>query len=102
MKGQNMSSPWRIVQQFISAQGAGIFDVEVDTDTKETRCNCPVYSKDGSCKHIRFVNMRIKSNRGHYSIMVPNEVPEELALEANDDPKKFREFVVKYAKIEVL
>jgi hypothetical protein len=34
--------------------------------------------------------------------MVPNEVPEELALEANGDADKFREFVVKYAKIEVL
>jgi hypothetical protein len=97
-----MTTPWRTVQQFISAQGVGVFDVEVDTETKDTRCNCPVYDKQGSCKHVRYVNMKIKHNEGHYSIMVPNEVPEEMAADAHDDPEKFREFVVKYAKIEVL
>ena len=101
MKGPQVSSAWRTVQQFISAQGAGVFEVEVETDTKETRCTCPVYAKRDSCKHIQFVNDKIKYT-GHYSIMVPNEVPEEMALEANSDPDKFREFVVKYAKIEVL
>jgi hypothetical protein len=101
MKGPSMSSSWRTVQQFISEQAIGVFDVDVNTDTKETRCNCPVWSKKGSCKHTQFVNFRIK-HTGHYSILVPNEVPEEMAEQANEDPAKFREFVVKYAKIEVL
>jgi hypothetical protein len=101
MKGPQMASAWRTVQQFISAQGMGIFEVEVETDTKETRCTCPVFDKRGSCKHIQFVNDKIKYT-GHYSILVPNEVPEEMAVEASDSAEKFREFVVKYAKIEVL
>ena len=96
-----MSSAWRTVQQFISAQGAGIFEVEVETETKDVRCTCPVFFKKDSCKHIQFVNEKIKYT-GHYSILVPNETSEELAIEANTDAKKFREFVVKYAKIEVL
>ena len=100
MKGKSMSA-WRTVQQFISEQAIGIFEVDVNTDTKETRCNCPVWKKRGSCKHVQFVNFRIK-NTGHYSILVPHEIPEEMAVEANEDPEKFREFVVKYAKIEVL
>jgi hypothetical protein len=41
-------------------------------------------------------------NDGHYSILIPEEIPEELALDASDTAEKFREFVVKYAKIEVL
>ena len=41
-------------------------------------------------------------NQGHYSILVPDEVPEELASQANADPKRFRDFVVRYAKVEVL
>jgi hypothetical protein len=41
-------------------------------------------------------------NKGHYSILVPSEVPEELAQQANVDPKTFRDFVVRYAKVEVL
>ena len=101
MKGPNVSSDWMTVQQFISAQGAGIFEVELDTVTKETRCNCPVWDKKGTCKHVAFVSVRIKT-RGHYSISVPTSVPEEWAVEASDDPKKFREFVVNYATIEVL
>ena len=96
-----MESPWRTVQQFISYQGTGIFEVEVNIDTTETRCNCPVYAKKGSCKHVMFVNMRIKES-GHYSILIPTEVPEELAVEANENPQKFREFIVKYGKIEVI
>lgn len=97
-----MITPWRTVQVFLSAQGAGVFEVEIDTDTKETRCTCPVYNKRGSCKHIVFVNLKMRMNEGHYSISIPGDVPEEMAIEANEDPKKFREFVLKYATVEVL
>lgn len=97
-----MASSWRTVQLFLSANAAGVFEVEVDTDSKETRCNCPVWKKAESCKHTSFVKTRMRQNQGHYSITVPSEVPEEYALEASDDPKKFREFVVKYAKVEVI
>ena len=96
-----MNTEWMTVQQFISAQGAGIFEVEMSTDTKETRCNCPVFSKKATCKHTSFVDTKIKTT-GHYSISVPTSVPEEWALEASRDPKKFREFVVNYATVEVL
>jgi hypothetical protein len=44
----------------------------------------------------------MRLNRGHYSILVPDEIPEDVALEASDNPKKFRDFVVKYAKVEVI
>ena len=102
MKGKNMESPWRTVQLFLSSQGAGIFEVEVDTETKSMRCTCPVWQKLYSCKHTLFVGTKMKMNRGHYSILVPDEVPESVAEEANEDPKKFRDFVVKYAKVEVI
>lgn len=101
MKGPKVSSAWRTVQQFISAQGAGVFEVELDTETKETRCNCPVWGKKATCKHVSFVNHKIQT-KGHYSITVPIEIPEELAIEANETPETFREFVVNYAKVEVL
>jgi hypothetical protein len=102
MRGMSMESPWRTVQVFISAQAAGIFEVEVDTETKKTRCNCPVWRKTASCKHALFVQNKMRYNRGHYSILVPTEISEDLAVEASDDPKKFRDFVVKYAKVEVI
>ena len=102
MKGMSMETPWRTVQLFISAQAAGVFEVEVDTETKRTRCNCPVWKKTAVCKHTTFVDARMRLNRGHYSILVPNEISEDVALQASDDPKKFRDFVVKYAKVEVI
>ena len=102
MKGMSMESPWRTVQLFISSQAAGIFEVEVDTGTRKVRCNCPVWRKSARCKHVNFVNNKMRYNKGHYSILVPNDVSEELALTANDDPSKFRDFVVRYAKVEVL
>jgi hypothetical protein len=49
-----------------------------------------------------FVNKKMQLNKGHYSILVPSGVPEELAQQANIDPKTFRDFVVRYAKVEVL
>ena len=97
-----MENDWRTVQLFISAQAAGIFEVEVDTETKKTRCNCPVWRKTASCKHCSFVQNKMRYNNGHYSILVPHEISEDLAAEASDDPKKFRDFVVKYAKVEVI
>ena len=101
MKGFSMSTDWMTVQQFISAQGVGVFEVELDTKTKATRCNCPVFGKKKVCKHSSFVDSKIK-NTGHYSISVPNSVPEEWATEASQDPEAFREFVVNYATIEVI
>jgi hypothetical protein len=102
MKGSSMQTSWRTIQLFISAQAAGIFEVEVDTQTKKLRCSCPKWKKFFDCKHVRFVHERMLFNGGQYSVLIPEEVPEELALEANDNAEKFREFVVKYAKIEVL
>jgi hypothetical protein len=102
MKGTRMESRWRTVQLFISAQFAGIFEVEINTETKKTRCNCPVFTQKTKCKHTKFVDGRLVNNSGHYSILVPHDVSEDLALEASEDPKKFREFVLKYAKVEVL
>lgn len=100
--GMSMKSPWRTVQMFISSQAAGVFEVEVDTETKKIRCNCPVWRKTAKCKHTKFVDIKMQLNNGHYSIMVPHEIPEDLAVEASDDPVKFRDFVVRHAKIEVL
>ena len=94
-----MDTEWMTVQQFISVHG--VFEVELDTETKRTRCNCPMWAKKASCKHTAFVDHRIKA-QGHYSISVPVGVPEEWAIEASQDPAKFREFVINYATIEVL
>jgi len=98
----NTVTTWRTIQMFISAGGAGVFEVEVDTDTRDVRCNCPVWVKDGFCKHTRFVNQKGKTYRGNYLIHLPTEVPEEELEDAIEDPVKFRNLILKYSPIEVI
>jgi hypothetical protein len=100
MKGPEVTE-WMTVQQFISAQGIGIFEVQLETESKLTRCTCPAFTKKAACKHTAFVNRKIQMT-GHYSISVPVGVPEEWAISASETPDKFRDFVVNYATIEVL
>lgn len=102
MKGGKLDTPWRTVQVFISSQAAGIFEVEVNTDTKNTRCNCPVWKKTEACKHSKFVKDKMRFNDGHYSIQIPTAVAEEIALEASETSAAFRDFVIRYAKVEVI
>ena len=102
MKEQHVDTDWRTVQVFISSQAAGVFEVEVDTTSRGVRCNCPVWKKHSLCKHTDFVVSRMRKDNGNYSIQIPNDVPEEMAIEASDDAQSFREFVLKYAKIEVI
>ena len=97
-----MSSPWRTIQLFISSQAAGVFEVEVDTETKNTRCNCPVWRKSAACKHTIFVKQKMRYNNGNYAIKIPNEIPENLVHDALDNPVAFRELILKYNKVEVL
>ena len=102
MKGMKMESTWRTIQVFISSQAAGIFEVEVNTDTKNIRCSCPVYIKSTTCKHTNFIKQKMRFNNGHYSVQIPTDISENLVIEASETPKAFRDFVLKYAKIEVL
>lgn len=102
MRGNKLKPDWRTVQLFISSQAAGVFEVEIDTNSQDTRCSCPVWKKTLVCKHVRFVETRMISNSGHYSIQIPYDIPPEMAIDASEDAQTFREFVLKYAKIEVL
>lgn len=102
MRKVTMEPSWRTAQIFISAQAAGVFEVEIDQSTSSIRCNCPVWKSRQSCKHTRFVGDRLKANRGRYAIVVPENIPEEEIVNVGDDPNKFRAFILKYGKVEVL
>jgi hypothetical protein len=44
----------------------------------------------------------MEENDGHYAILVPDNIPEELAEQASETAEAFRAFVLKYARVEVL
>lgn len=64
-------------------------------------CTCPSFQGKTSCKHTRFVQARIDSNEGNYPLEISKRATEEDAERAKESPEAFREFVIKFAKIEV-
>lgn len=91
---------WRTVQMFVS--GDGVFEVTVDTyHRKNLKCTCPQYAKGAfkKCKHTKYVKGVMDKNDGDYSIQVNADVDDDEAMEAIMDPKEFRKFVIKHAKV---
>lgn len=91
---------WRTVQVFLSPKGSGIYEVELTMDGEEARCNCPTFKSRRNCRHVKFV--RAKMEDGSYPIMVHPSAREEDLADHVGDRDRFRRFVLKYAKIEVV
>jgi hypothetical protein len=93
----------RLVQMFLSQSptpGPGIFEVSAD-DPGKLYCTCPGYAGRKSCKHTKFVQARIDSNNGSYPLAISDRATKEDALKAKESNQEFREFVIKFGKIEV-
>ena len=96
-----MDIDWRTVQVFLSEDG--ISEVQIDVDnSRKVRCNCEAFMRSARCKHAQFVKARMEENDGHYAIRIPEDVPDEEAFEAMGSSEDFRNFLLKYGKIEVL
>lgn len=96
-----MMPEWRTVQIFLSPKGSGIYEVELTMDGRATRCNCPTFKSRNICRHVTFVENRMGES-GYYPILVHPSARDEDLAEHVEDPDKFRKFVLKYAKIEVV
>lgn len=92
---------WRTIQFFLLPTGSGVCEVESDVDG-HFKCSCRTYDSRGACRHIRFVQNRSKSNNGVYPLKVSKRASSKEIATAQRDPKQFREFVIKYGKVEVL
>lgn len=97
-----METNWRLAQVFLSAQAAGVFEVEINPDTAQTRCTCPVWKSRQNCKHTRYVAARVKANNGHYSLALSHSVLAESIERAKQDPEAFRTLVLHHGRVEVL
>lgn len=94
------TTDWRTVQLFLSVRG--VFEVEVDLATSDVRCNCPSFTTRSSCRHANLVEVRMDENGGTYPLKVSSKAPAGEATRARDSAKEFRDFVVKYGKVEVV
>ena len=103
MKGGYVSQDMRLVQVFLSQSqtpGPGIYEVSVD-DNEKLSCTCPGFRGRASCKHVKFVKTRIESNNGNYPLEISSRATKAEADKAKNSNQDFREFVIKYGKIEV-
>jgi hypothetical protein len=101
MKETSMEIEWRTIQLFLDEDG--ISEVELDyNNRKKIRCNCKDFSGLAKCKHVKFVRLELDKNNGAYSIKVPDDVDDDEAFEALEDPASFRSFIIKYGKILVI
>jgi len=92
---------WRTVQLFLSDDG--VHEVQLDiTDNRNIKCTCKRFKTFKKCKHTTWIENEINDAGGHFSIQIDVEVPAEEADAAFDDAESFREFVVKYGKVEVI
>jgi hypothetical protein len=93
----------RLVQIFLSqanTPGPGIYEVSLTGD-KKFICTCPGYNGRSTCKHTKFVEARVKNNNGTYPLEISTRSKDEDTDRAMESPESFREFIIKYGKIEV-
>lgn len=91
---------WQTTQLFLSA--TGVHEVEMNLDTQKLRCNCQGANARSNCKHMLFVHMRMERNGGTYPVEISKKAKIADATVANLDPDAFRDFLIKYGKIEVV
>ncbi len=97
------ATEWRTIQVFLDEKTFSIIEVEVESESRELRCNCRYEAtlSSPSCKHVKFVSRRMNSNN-MYKVSIPDTVDEEELKEVMKSPEKFRAFIIKYGKVEVI
>lgn len=99
-----MDANQRLIQVFITHKsnnpGPGIFEVSTDPD-RNLSCNCPGFIVKSNCKHVALVESRISANDGKYPFDFSNKVTNVDIKKAMKTEESFREFIIKYGKVEV-
>lgn len=93
----------RLVQVFLSQTSTphpGIYEVSVKENGTLT-CTCPGFRARLVCKHVKFVKARIETNNGTYPLEISYRATDVEADKARESNTAFREFVIKFGKIEV-
>jgi hypothetical protein len=92
----------RLIQIFLSpAASPGPCIFEVSSNNGKLYCTCPGFNGRSTCKHTRFVKARIESNGGTYPLEILKSATPTDAQLAESSPEAFRDFVIRFAKIEV-
>lgn len=102
-----MEQDWRTIQVFLGKnldnKGAPqIAEVSIHADgPSNIRCTCPTFDRIDYCPHTIKVTKRIERNNGSFGLLVPEDIPDDVAYSAFTSAESSREFVIKYGKIEI-
>lgn len=100
-KDLSMDIDWRLVQIFIGFDG--ISEVSIAShDNRKITCSCAVFMTSARCKHSKFVKAKMAESDGNYIVQIPEDIPDEDAVDAMMDAESWRDFVRKYAKVETI
>ena len=104
MREFQMTDDFRLFQVLLpqsNVPGPGLYEVSV-ADTDEFNCTRPGFSGRARCKHVSFVKARIETNNGTYPLEISSRATTDDAAKAQKSTKDFREFIIKFGKVEVL
>ena len=104
MKENRVKSDLKLVQVFLpntNTSGPGIYEVSVG-DPNEFYCTCPGFSSRLRCKQIQYFKTRIERNKGNYPLEISSRATPEDAERARGSNQEFREFIIKFGKVEVI
>lgn len=96
-----MDSNWRALQIFLSPK-VGVFEVSEHMVSGELRCTCTSFTARRHCRHTRWVGRRRDANDGVFPMQVTTTAKHEDAARARQSSQEFRDFVLRYGRIEVL
>ena len=92
---------WRILQVFLSPKRPAVYEVQMDSATRDLRCTCPANTGARTCRHIKFARARMTQCGGTYPLRVnAASVADYDAAEQN--PETYRAFILHHTRIEVL
>lgn len=99
-----MTDDFKLVQVFLpqnNVPGPGIYEVSVN-GADAIKCTCPGFSGRATCKHVKFVKARVETNNGTYPLEISSRATPDDAERAQRSSKDFRDFIIKFGKVEVL
>lgn len=104
MRESPVTNEFRIVQIFLPVvPGRGPEIYEVSSNELTLKCTCEFFVSRNRCKHIDFVQARIDSNGGkNYPLEISSRATPEDARKAQESVDNFREFIIKFGKVEVI
>lgn len=100
---KDVAKTYRLVQLFLSQSqtpGPSIYEVTAD-GTGKLFCTCPGYKGRNTCKHVKFVSARMDQNNGNYPLEISSRATKEDADKAKMSDDDFRDFIIRFGKIEV-